>query len=99
MSVRDIWEKSPAFNHFRNFEWMEEPCRSCPEKVKDYGGCRCQAYLLTGNMNATDPVCGLSPRRDTIQQAIDAAREDALSQAPKPLVFRNSRNAKALARP
>jgi len=98
MSIRDIWEKSSAFNRFRNFEWMEEPCRSCPEKIKDYGGCRCQAYLLTGNTNATDPVCSLSPRRDTVREAIEGARQEALSTAPRPLIFRNSKNARTLSR-
>lgn len=97
LSLRDIWEKSPAFNHFRNFEWMEEPCRSCPEKVKDYGGCRCQAYLLTGNMNATDPVCSLSPERGRIRDAIEAARHAAATTPEQPLIFRNSRNSKTLA--
>jgi pyrroloquinoline quinone biosynthesis protein E len=75
---------------------MEEPCRSCPEKTKDFGGCRCQAYLLTGNMNATDPVCSLSPQRDKVQQAIDEAQKVSLQDPAKPLIFRNSRNSKIL---
>jgi pyrroloquinoline quinone biosynthesis protein E len=76
---------------------MEEPCRSCPEKTKDFGGCRCQAYLLLGNMNATDPVCGLSPSRATVDAAVTSARlaNDGTSQ---PLIFRNSRNSRALGR-
>lgn len=96
MSVREIWQNSDAFNRFRNFEWMQEPCRSCPEKVKDFGGCRCQAYLLTGDMNATDPVCGLSPRKEAVLAAIEGAAADFRNAEPKPLVFRNSRNSKAL---
>jgi pyrroloquinoline quinone biosynthesis protein E len=95
-SLLDIWEKSDAFNRFRHFDWMEEPCRSCPEKTKDFGGCRCQAYLLTGNMNATDPVCSLSPQRDKVQQAIDEAQKVSLQDPAKPLIFRNSRNSKIL---
>ncbi len=95
-SLRDIWEKSDAFNRFRHFDWMEEPCRSCPEKTKDFGGCRCQAYLLTGNINATDPVCSLSPQRDKVQQAIDEALQASLQDSAKPLIFRNSRNSKVL---
>ena len=94
MSVRDIWLNSEAFNKFRGYGWMKEPCRSCPEKTKDYGGCRCQAYLLTGDMNATDPVCSLSPDRQTVQDAIGNAA--SASAEAKPLVFRNSRNSKAL---
>lgn len=95
-SIREIWEDSPAFNRFRNFEWMQEPCRSCPERFKDFGGCRCQAYLLTGDVHATDPVCGLSPQRHLITEAIAAAAADAAATAPRPLIFRNSRNAKRL---
>jgi pyrroloquinoline quinone biosynthesis protein E len=94
MSVRDIWLHSEAFNKFRGFGWMKEPCRSCPEKVKDFGGCRCQAYLLTGDMAATDPVCSLSPQRQAVRDAIESA--GAAGQSAKPLVFRNSRNSKRL---
>jgi len=96
VSVRDIWEHSEAFNRFRHFDWMREPCRSCPEKVKDFGGCRCQAYLLTGDMNATDPVCSLSPQRDKVHQAIAEARQASESAEVQPLIFRNSRNSKVL---
>src|SRR5438309_1477117 len=56
-----IWRRSESFNRFRGTEWMPEPCRSCPQKEIDFGGCRCQAALLTGNAANTDPVCELSP--------------------------------------
>ena len=58
-----IWRESESFNRFRGMEWMPEPCRSCPQKEIDFGGCRCQAALLTGNAASTDPVCTLSPNR------------------------------------
>ena len=58
-----IWRESESFNRFRGTEWMPEPCRSCPQKEIDFGGCRCQAALLTGNAANTDPVCTLSPNR------------------------------------
>lgn len=93
-TVEQIWKESKAFNFFRGFEWMQEPCRSCDEKQKDFGGCRCQAYLLTGDMYATDPVCSKSSQRHLIQEAIDAARDSALSADEKPLVFRNSKNSR-----
>lgn len=96
MSLRDIWLHSDAFNQFRGYEWMKEPCRSCPENVKDYGGCRCQAYLLTGDMNATDPACSLSPQRQRILDAVENAYAATRMAQPKPLVFRNNRNSKAL---
>ena len=59
--VRWIWYESPGFNAYRGDGWMKEPCRSCPDKTKDFGGCRCQAYMLTGDATNTDPVCDLSP--------------------------------------
>lgn len=93
-TIEQIWKESKAFNFFRGFEWMQEPCRSCDEKEKDFGGCRCQAYLLTQDMYATDPVCSKSSQRHLIQEAIDAARDAALSVNEKPLVFRNSKNSK-----
>ncbi len=95
-SIKEIWEESPAFKHFRHFDWMEEPCKSCPEKIKDFGGCRCQAYLLTGNMKATDPVCSKSPLHHSVEEAIQLAEQDRVSGAPKPLIFRNSGNSKTL---
>jgi pyrroloquinoline quinone biosynthesis protein E len=95
-SIEEIWHDSKAFNFFRGFEWMTEPCRSCGEKEKDFGGCRCQAYLLTGDMYATDPVCSKSPNRHVIDEAIASARTAALSDNEKPLIFRNSKNSKLL---
>jgi PqqA peptide cyclase len=58
-----IWGESQSFNRFRGTEWMPDPCRSCPQKEIDFGGCRCQAALLTGNATNTDPVCEFSPNR------------------------------------
>jgi PqqA peptide cyclase len=60
-SLQDIWRSSPAFNAFRGTDWMQEPCASCPRREQDFGGCRCQAFLLTGDARATDPVCHLAP--------------------------------------
>ena len=77
-SLGDIWRNSDGFRRFRGEEWMEEPCRSCERRGVDYGGCRCQAFLLTGSATATDPVCSLSPRHALIEAARDEAqREDA----------------------
>ena len=64
-----IWRQSESFNRFRGTEWMPEPCQSCPQKEIDFGGCRCQAALLTGNAANTDPVCEFSPNR-TIVDAV-----------------------------
>ncbi|MFZ3262387.1 MAG: pyrroloquinoline quinone biosynthesis protein PqqE [Terriglobales bacterium] len=69
-----IWTNSEAFQKFRGEEWMPEPCRSCDRRKEDFGGCRCQAFLLTGDAKATDPVCELAPLHNLIE---DAVREDA----------------------
>ena len=95
-NIEEIWNESKAFNFFRGNDWMKEPCRSCDEKEKDFGGCRCQAYILTGDMYNTDPVCSKSPDHHVIQEALDSARASALSDNEKPLVFRNSKNSKLL---
>jgi PqqA peptide cyclase len=98
-SISEIWHESKAFNFFRGFEWMKEPCSSCDEKEKDFGGCRCQAYLLTGDMYNTDPVCSKSPNHEVIQQAIDSAlASNNLTSEEKPLIFRNSKNSRTLAK-
>jgi pyrroloquinoline quinone biosynthesis protein E len=65
-----IWRESESFNRFRGTEWMPEPCRSCPQKEIDFGGCRCQAALLTGNAANTDPVCEFSPNRASVDAAL-----------------------------
>jgi len=65
-----IWNDSPLFRKFRGEDWMKEPCRSCGEKEKDFGGCRCQAFLLTGDAASCDPACAKSPHHAVIEQAI-----------------------------
>src|SRR5881296_3401274 len=65
-----IWRESESFNRFRGTEWMPEPCRSCPQKEIDFGGCRCQAALLTGNAANTDPVCEFSPNRSVVDEVL-----------------------------
>ena len=60
--LRDIWQSSEAFQRFRGEEWMAEPCRGCERRTLDHGGCRCQAFLLAGRAEATDPACSLPPR-------------------------------------
>lgn len=67
--LAEIWEHSIAFNAFRGTAWMPEPCRSCDRKDRDFGGCRCQAYLLTGDAGATDPACSKSPQHHLVERA------------------------------
>ena len=102
-SIEDISYGSASFNHFRGDAWMKEPCRSCPEKARDFGGCRCQAYLLTGDAANADPVCDLSPHHHLVTEAV-ARAERPLPKMPgpglgpeeKPLVFRSVRNSSTL---
>ena len=65
-----VWCESESFNRFRGTEWMPEPCQSCPQREIDFGGCRCQAALLTGSAANTDPVCDLSPNRAIVDAAL-----------------------------
>jgi pyrroloquinoline quinone biosynthesis protein E len=68
-SIEHIWYHSFGFNRFRGDDWMKEPCRSCDEKHKDLGGCRCQAFMLTGDAANADPVCSKSPHHGVILKA------------------------------
>ena len=72
-----IWQNSEAFQKFRGEHWMPEPCRSCDRRKEDFGGCRCQAFLLTGDARATDPVCELAPLHHIVE---DAVREHAVTE-------------------
>src|ERR1700756_2914441 len=86
-----IWRESESFNRFRGTEWMPEPRRSCPQREIDFGGCRCQAALLTGNATNTDPVCEFSPNRTIVDAVLrdinsnDAARDWRYRFNPKEL--------------
>ncbi|HEX6708439.1 MAG TPA: pyrroloquinoline quinone biosynthesis protein PqqE [Albitalea sp.] len=95
--LADIWFDSPAFNRFRGTAWMSDTCRSCDDHASDFGGCRCQAFLLTGSAEATDPVCGKSPDHAVVERIVaqaqplrfmpDAARRSGL-------VFRTDENSR-----
>jgi pyrroloquinoline quinone biosynthesis protein E len=79
-SLADCWAGAPGMNAFRGLDWMTEPCRSCPERERDFGGCRCQAFALAGDASATDPACALAPAHDRVR----AARAVAEAPAPTP---------------
>jgi pyrroloquinoline quinone biosynthesis protein E len=93
-SVSDIWFESAAFNQYRGNDWMKEPCRSCPEKEQDFGGCRCQAFKLTGDAANADPVCDKSPHHIIVEQAVAQANCRVTTAAP--FLFRNMANSKQL---
>jgi pyrroloquinoline quinone biosynthesis protein E len=73
-SLEEIWNRSAAFARFRGTAWMPEPCRSCEARETDWGGCRCQAFALTGDAGRTDPACALSPDHFLLTDARDSAR-------------------------
>ncbi len=87
-SLRSIWQESSAFNKFRGDGWMKEPCRSCSEKEQDFGGCRCQAFLLTGDAANTDPVCTKSPHRKVIDELVCGAQKQHGGLRKNKLVMR-----------
>lgn len=95
-SLEWIWDQSSGFNRFRGYGWMKEPCRTCPQRERDFGGCRCQAYLLSGDPANADPACNLSPHHQTVLDAIQSARQSLKAEQGKPLLFRNPRNSQKL---
>jgi PqqA peptide cyclase len=100
-SIEQVWFESSGFNHFRGDAWMKEPCRSCPEKTRDFGGCRCQAYLMTGDAANADPVCDLSPHHHMVTEAVAVAEAPRVAESlrvveEKPLIFRSPKNSTLL---
>jgi MatE len=67
----------PVFERFRGTAWLPEPCRSCDRRETDFGGCRCQAFLLTGDPAATDPVCHLAPSHQIVELALREPRQES----------------------
>ena len=93
-----IWNESPAFNAYRGESWMKEPCRSCDDRTKDFGGCRCQAFQLTGDATNTDPVCDKSEHHHIVTEQVELAQKPQPPAADiKPIIFyRDDKNSKAL---
>lgn len=91
-SMEWAWYDSPGFNRFRGDSWMKEPCKTCPEKEQDLGGCRCQAWMLTGDAENADPVCDKSPHHHRVREAVARAGQPE----EKPIVFRTDRESRRL---
>ncbi|HKN14257.1 MAG TPA: pyrroloquinoline quinone biosynthesis protein PqqE [Candidatus Binatus sp.] len=96
-SVRDgalekIWRDSPAMNAFRGDDWMMEPCRTCARKEIDFGGCRCQAFMLAGNAAEADPICRLSPHNGIVESMRKNSGTDA------PLIYRDAKTSRKLSK-
>jgi PqqA peptide cyclase len=98
--MRWIWYDSPGFNAYRGDSWMKELCRTCPEKEKDFGGCRCQAFMLTGDATNADPVCDKSPHHHLITEQVELAQKAKPPAAEvKPIIlFRDDKNSRAMSR-
>jgi pyrroloquinoline quinone biosynthesis protein E len=85
-NVRDrplewIWRESKSFQNFRGESWMPEPCRSCDRRTEDFGGCRCQAFMITGDATSTDPVCSLAPAHGLVEQKLSQVNSMAENAA------------------
>jgi len=88
--LADIWLNGDAFNKYRGTEWMREPCRSCSRREIDFGGCRCQAFALTGNAANTDPACSLSPMHEEWAKVAEVESHSA----PPEFIYRRVGGAK-----
>jgi pyrroloquinoline quinone biosynthesis protein E len=97
-SVREIWQDSEGFNRFRGTGWMKEPCASCPEREIDFGGCRCQAYMLAHDPAMADPVCDKSPDHAALLATVAKAQLGRDEVAAIPLVFRGAKESRELER-
>jgi pyrroloquinoline quinone biosynthesis protein E len=71
---------------------MPDPCRSCEFREVDFGGCRCQAALITGDATVTDPACQFSPDRTTLTEFVEASQKTTggFSMAEEEFVFRQN---------
>lgn len=105
-SVKDIWYDSDAFNRYRGDAWMKDPCRTCDDKARDFGGCRCQAFALTGDAANADPVCAKSTRHGDVQtivmhaqRAQQGAQDSAVWRPAQPIVFRSDVNSRKVSQP
>jgi pyrroloquinoline quinone biosynthesis protein E len=102
VGVKAIWQGSTAFNRYRGDAWMKAPCRSCDDKSRDFGGCRCQAYALTGDADGADPVCAKSPHHGDVQAIVVHARraqDTGDGGESRPLVFRSDANSRKAGMP
>lgn len=91
-TIEQIWNESEAFNYFRGDKWMKPTCRTCDEKEKDFGGCRCQAFALTGDMNEADPVCSKSEFHHVVTNKV----EESLNSLDAKVIYRNKKNSLSL---
>lgn len=80
-SLEWIWRESHSFQRFRGEDWMQEPCRSCDRRAQDFGGCRCQAFMITGDAASTDPVCSLAPAHGLVEEVVRRIHPTAAAES------------------
>jgi PqqA peptide cyclase len=85
--LAEAWGSSEALAKFRGNDWLPQPCRGCSERDKDFGGCRCQAFALTGDASAADPACNVTPSHHLVRAARALA---ASTQSTAPLELRHA---------
>jgi pyrroloquinoline quinone biosynthesis protein E len=90
-SLAWIWKESEAFNRFRGTEWLPDPCHSCEFREVDFGGCRCQAALITGDATVTDPACQYSPQREVLTRFVEGSQGAGSDFASNEVAFRQNR--------
>ena len=98
-NVSQIWRDSEGFNRYRGTGWMKEPCASCPERERDLGGCRCQAFMLANDPAMADPVCSKSPQHAALQETIATTQRRHDREGTIPLVFRGRKESLQIDRP
>jgi pyrroloquinoline quinone biosynthesis protein E len=91
-ALADIWQRSQAFNAYRGDAWMKPPCSDCDERHKDFGGCRCQAFQITGDATLADPVCSKSPHHEKVVELVRRAPTHRVV----PIVFRSDQESRNL---
>jgi pyrroloquinoline quinone biosynthesis protein E len=84
-SLEWVWQESDSFQKFRGEQWMPEPCRSCDRRTEDFGGCRCQAFLVTGDATSTDPTCSLAPGHSLIEKELSRINSNTSSPTQETL--------------
>ncbi len=99
-SIKEIWYESQGFNMYRGDSWMKDPCKTCPEKEKDFGGCRCQAFMISGDATNADPVCAKSDHHYIIEEQVaNAQKSQKKATDTKPIIlYRNDKNSKEMAK-
>ncbi len=99
-SIKEIWYESQGFNAYRGDSWMKDPCKTCPEKEKDFGGCRCQAFMISGDATNADPVCSKSDHHYILEEQVATAQtvQKKVDNEKPIILYRNDKNSKEMSK-